>query len=142
MNNDQETVIAGFLTYLQTALSTTFPTIGRRVQFWSDVSEQPALFIRHNAAEDEWQQQLSRVTVELEAWIYTKTISPDDVPDTNLNAAVLAFRNALAPDNVMTHTFTIGGLAYWCRVEGRSEYYPGDIAGQAVAIVPVKIILP
>jgi hypothetical protein len=126
------------------SFTTGFLTTGRRTILWTQVASQPALFLRHTATEDDWNNIVfSRVTVEAEIWIYSRAGADPDAPaDTSLNNLVRAVRESFAPDNHGTNTFTLGGLVYWCRIEGKSDYDPGDIDGQSKAVLPVRLMLP
>ncbi len=126
------------------ALVTGFQTTGRRLIPPSDVTAQPALFLRNVDDEDAWSNSvMPRTTLSVEVWIYSQGgQNPDLAPAVALNNLVDAVRAAFAPDNAMARTFTLGGLAQWCRIEGKTEYSPGDLDGQAGAMIPVKILVP
>jgi hypothetical protein len=141
MNNDAESVLAALESYFRSALRPPFETISRRVKLLSEITKQPALFILHKDTEDTWQQQMQRSTLGLIIRVST-THGPTEIPSTKMNALLLALRNSLAPDNKQTNTFTIGGAAYWCRIDGTTEIYPGDTTDSSVAYVPMKILLP
>lgn len=135
--------LSGNMTAPGTAVSFTAGMLafGRRLPS-SDPTEQPALYLVHLESEDAWSNvRNARSRIEGQIWIYTKS-GADDVPSTLLNALIYALKNSFAPDNFQTGTFTIGGLCSWCRIEGKSLYYPGDGADQAVVVVPVVITLP
>jgi len=120
-----------------------FLTTGRRVPYWKEANNQPALFLRHIADEDDFQGNLSVTTVEAEWWIYSRAgEDPDFPPDTALNNLVRAVRDAMAPDDSMQWRFTIGGRCHWCRIEGRQEYDDGTLDAQSKARLTVKITLP
>jgi hypothetical protein len=143
MTTDVEPFIAALFTALQSdaVLAGQVKTFGRRLKWWQETAEQPALFLRHVADEDQYDHDtLGRTTVECEIWVYAKT-GPDDVPDTTLNAVVAAVRNVLAQDDG-DGSFTLGGLVYWCRIEGKSQYDPGDADQQGKAIIPVRMLVP
>ena len=126
------------------ALTTGFQTTGRRVLLWSKVAAQPALFLRNVDDEDVWDNPvLPKTTLDVEVWIYSRAgANPDLAPGVGLNNLVDAVRAAFKPDNPMTRTLTLGGLVQWCRIEGKSDFDPGDLDGQAKAVVPVKILVP
>jgi len=143
MSGDFEPVMQALFSQLTGAA--TFATTGRRVQHWTQVSEQPALFLRRTGVMYDYQGLLPIRTLVCEAWIYCNVgQDPDANPDatlTDLEASVLA---RLAPDvrDDDEARFTLGGLVYWCRVEGRSDISPGDQGGQAIARIPILITLP
>jgi hypothetical protein len=124
--------------------TTGFLTTGRRVKHWSQVSDQPALFLRRIGVTDEQDQQFETTTLECEAWIYCNAgEDPDLAPDEALTCLERLVRESFAPDaDYGEPRFTIGGLAYWCRIEGRSDISPGDQGGQAIARLPIRVTLP
>src|SRR4051812_19297017 len=93
-----EQIVDALFHLLQTECGDTFKTYGRRVKWWRDVNEQPALFIRHTADDYEYAgEDLPIITVEADIFIYSKSPQgPDAVPDTELNACVAAVQSALA----------------------------------------------
>lgn len=125
-------------------MTTGFLTTGRRVLRWSDVSSQPALFLRGADEELEYPQTILQMqTIDGEIWIYSNSgQNPNAVPETALNNLMDAIQAAFAPDAPGTGRFTIGNLVHWCRLEGRIEKDPGDTSGQAIAVMPVRITVP
>lgn len=126
------------------AFSTGFQTVGRRVKYAKDVNAQPALFLRHTADEDEsdW-GALNHTIIECEVFVFSRAgEDPDAVPDTTLSHLVRAIRRAMKPDDDDRQVFTLGGIAYWCGIKGRSEYDDGALDGQSKAYIPISIMLP
>ena len=125
-------------------MTTGFLTMGRRLKRWDDVPSQPALFLRSGDEELEYVQTIMQAqTIGAEIWIYSNAgQNPDAVPETALNNLLDAVQAAFAPDDRLTNRFTLGGLVHWCRLEGKVEKDPGDIGGQAIAVVDVKITVP
>jgi hypothetical protein len=126
------------------SLSTGFLTTGRRFKHWSEVPDQPALFLRAKKEELEYPSTVfQQQTIRAEAWIYSNDgKDPDVVPETLLNNLLDAVQAAMAPDNRSTNTFTLGGLVYWCRLSGEIEKDSGDVDGQAIAVADIEIIVP
>ena len=143
---DTVTLSAPVATAGEGPFTTGFLTTGRRTAHWSQVTAQPALFLRHIGTVDEYdhQQFFSRTTLECEVWIYANAgQDPNAAPDVMLNILDQLVRSSFTPDgDYGDPRYTIGGLAYWCRIEGRSDYSPGDQGGQAIARIPVRITLP
>jgi hypothetical protein len=131
---------------VEAPFSTGFMTTGRRLQHWTQVAAQPALFLRRIGTIDEYEHGsfFSRTTLECEVWIYSSAgKNPDAVPDVMLGCLDQMVRQSFAPDgDYGDPRYTVGGLAYWCRIEGKSDYSPGDQGGQAIARLPVRITLP
>jgi hypothetical protein len=129
---------------LQVPMTTGFLTFSRRFKHWSDVTEQPALFLRDTDEQIEYiNTVMQRQIIKAEIWIYSNAgQDPDAVPGTALNNLLDAVQCAFAPDQPGTGMFTLGGLVNWCRLAGKIEKEPGDIGGQAIAVADVEIIVP
>jgi hypothetical protein len=140
---NHEAVVDALFAWL-VAQTTGFETTGRRLRHWNQVAAQPALYVRHTGTTDAYCGQLPMPTLDCEVWIYSNAgKNPDVAPDTSLNTLVQQVRSCLTPvDPTDDGRFTLNGLVYWCRIEGRSDYSPGDQGGQAIARIPVRITLP
>jgi hypothetical protein len=127
------------------ALTTGFLTFSRRFRWWTDVTDQPALFLRGDDEEMEYTNTvLQAQIIKAEVWIYSKAgENPDLAPEMPLNNLLDAVQNgAFAVDDRMRNRCTLGGLVEWCRIIGKIEKNPGDLDGQAIAVTPVEIIVP
>ena len=135
----------------QAALTQGVQTSGRRLQHWSKVSAQPALFIDDG---DELHPDTAsgipqKLTLEAEIWLYANGgQNPDAVPATQLNALIAAIEETLAPTAVFNgrsvqnvQTLGLPNVEH-CRIEGRLIKYSGHLGGQARAVVPVRILIP
>lgn len=122
------------------SFTTGFQTTSRRLQHWSQVEAQPALFLRRLGSDDHFSGEMPMTTIDCEVWIYSQAgEDPDVAPDVALSNLDRLVRQSFAPDE--ESRFTLGGLVYWCRVEGRSLYAPGDQASQGISHIPVRITL-
>ena len=140
MTTDYEAVMAALLSRISSAVP-SFITVGRRVKHWTQVPDQPALFLRRVGMLDHHNGSMPTMTMECELWICCNAgENPDVIPDAVLTGLEREVRAALAPDD--QNRFTIGGLVYWCRIEGKSDISPGDQGPQAIARIPVRITLP
>jgi hypothetical protein len=134
-----EAAISLLQSTLQSSVGDIFRIIGRRHILSSEIPEYPALYITHFANEDEWTGGgLVRTTLDLRLYIYATT-TDKDIPDTILNGLVAQLAQAFTPDDEGSGEFTINGSVSWVRIEGRTEFYPGDLTDQAIAVVPVRI---
>jgi hypothetical protein len=124
-------------------LSSGFRTIGRRLKFWSQVGEQPALFLRQGPEEVQAHGTgfPPRDHLEAEIWIYAQACSSDGVAAEALNPLIDAVEIALQPPNSYHERQTLGGLVTHAWIEGRIEIDPGDLDNQAKAVIPVKILV-
>jgi hypothetical protein len=140
MSADFETVMSALLAHISAAVP-SFVSTGRRVIHWTQCAAQPALFLRRIGMSDHHSGSMPIITMECELWIYCNAGENLDVaPDTALTVLENEVRASLAPDD--QNRFTIGGLVYWCRIEGHSDISPGDQGPQAIARIPVRITLP
>jgi hypothetical protein len=135
-----EDAITLFQETLQTAVGDIFPVISRRHVQASTIPNFPALYISHFSDDDEWTGSgLVRTLIDLRLYIYART-SKDQVPDTVLNTLVAQLAAVFAPDDP-SNEFTMGQRVSWVRIQGKSSFYPGDLSDQALAIVPVSMLL-
>lgn len=124
--------------------ATTWRTVSNRLRLWSDVSvdQQPAAFLVTHREMDEYRGLgLYRRKLDLGIWCYCRSDSLPGAPmlDTMMDAFEAAFNPA---DNPSTNSNTLGGLVYWCRIEGRVFKDPGDIDFQTLLIVPLSVEMP
>jgi hypothetical protein len=76
------------------------------------------------------------------SWLlYAYSTDPTVAPSTALNAMVDAVMTALAPNNI-TGQFTLGGLVTYAAVDGDIEIFEGVLGDRAIAIVPIRIVVP
>lgn len=124
--------------------TTGFRTTSRRLRMPNDVAAQPALFLR-NESEDVSPRSARmpmRLTMRCEAWIYSRAgTAADAVPGATLNHILDAITRVLEP-LPGRELQTLGGLAHHCWIEGQVELHPGDLDGQALAIIPISILVP
>ena len=76
--------------------------------------------------------------------VYLNAKDPSIVGAALLNGVMDALDTAFAlsgGDRVLGRN-TLNGTAYHCRIDGKALKYPGDLDGDALLIVPVKIVLP
>lgn len=121
--------------------TTGFLTTGRRIKHWTQVAAQPALFLRRLGVTHEWSGHLPIVTLECEAWLYSAAgKDPNAAPDEALGALEQLVLQSFAPDD--DERFTLAGRVYWCRIEGRADYSPGDQGEQGICRLPIRVTLP
>ena len=142
MSIARETIMQALFDLLNTP--GTYKTSSRRLKFWQDVTAQPALFVRHVG--DEVMPRATRIpgklVIEAEAWVYSKGgADPDVAPETSLNALLDSIEAAIQPAAAQ-EVQTLGGLVTHCWIEGKIELHPGDIGGQAIAVVPIRMLVP
>lgn len=121
-----------------------FVTASRRLRHWSDVgpAEQPALFVVQKSETAQRRKGLPpKWTLAVDVFVYAH--APDDVtaPTTALNPLLDAIEAVLAPADP-TATQTLGGVVEHAWIAGKIETDEGVLGGQAVAIIPVEILVP
>ena len=127
--------------FAEVAAAANFVTVSRRLRHWSDVgpAEQPALFQAQKGETAKRMRGLPpRWTLEVDLFVYAQ--SPDELtaPATVLNPLIDAIETALAPQGAVQ---TLGGLASHAWIAGKIETDEGVLGGQAVAIVPIEIVV-
>jgi len=128
------------------AAAANFVTASRRLRHWGDVgpAEQPALFQAQKSETAKRARGLPpRWTLEVELYVYAQ--APDELtaPATVINPLLDAVEAALAPSgaDLATATQTLGGLVSHCWIAGKIQTDEGVLGGQAVAIVPIEIVI-
>ena len=143
MNREQ---IYGAL-FAKLSAAANFATASRRLRHWGDVgpAEQPALFQAQKSETAKRMRGLPpRWTLEVELYVYAQ--APDELtaPASVLNPLLDAIEAALAPAGVdlAANVQTLGGLVSHCWISGKVQTDEGVLGGQAVAIVPIEIVVP
>lgn len=77
-----------------------------------------------------------------EAWVYSNSgAAPSAIPSATLNYVLDALMRVLEPDPIR-EVQTLGGLVHNCWIEGQIELHAGDLDGQAIVVIPIRILLP
>lgn len=121
-----------------------FATASRRLKHWADVpaEAQPALFMSQTgerAATKTGEPTIWALRVDL--YLYATEADPTASPAVKLNALIDAVAGALQPDTLGTGRCTLGGLVHYARIEGDIQTDEGTLGSQAVAIVPIQILV-
>lgn len=125
---------------------TSWLKVDKRLKLWSDVSpdQQPCAYVVTHREMNEYRNLgLLRRRLEIGVWCYSRSdnsIGQDDL-DNMMKAFDAAF-GAAAVDDSSRNAFTLGGLVYWCRIEGRVFKDPGDNDNQTLLIVPIVCEMP
>lgn len=132
--------------------ASTWVTTSNRLKLWGDVpsQDQPYACVtkhreRRDVARTPLQAGLEVRYMVLSIYCYARTDGIDD-PSINgsdyLDTMMEAFDVAFTPDKMGTLLLTLGGLAYYVRMEGQIFQDPGDIDNQAMMIVPLLVEMP
>jgi hypothetical protein len=120
----------------------------RRLKLWSDVpmANRPACFIFEGGFETySWSEgAIAKRVLEARVFIYLNAKDPTVIGASLLNDVMDALDSAfeISGQDMLIGRKTLGGLVYHCRIDGRPMKDPGDLDGDALLIVPVKLILP
>jgi hypothetical protein len=130
--------------------ASTWLTSERRLRNWNqvDASQQPALFLVQHREGYETQSGLrQRRWLEVGAWCIAKSGDPSAgiIGDDLLDTMEEAIEALILPDNLSRNEMTLGGLAWSVRIDRQDGIFirdPGDTDGQALLILPIRILLP
>ena len=120
----------------------------RRLKLWSDVppAMRPACFLFEGGAEtyDNAAGGTPKRSLELRLFIYVDAHDPRIIGAATLNAIMDALDVALAPASadLALGRSTLGGTVYRCSIDGKPLKDPGDLDGDGLLVVPIRIILP
>ncbi len=140
---NRESIITALFALVSAAAP--FATASRRLQLWSSVAaaDKPAVFLceRSEIYTHASEAVPATVTLNVDIYIYIDAGKDQSVfPISTLNQLIDAVDLALAP-NPLTGLQTLGGLASHCWIEGKIMKDAGDLDGDGVAIIPLKILV-
>ena len=128
--------------------SPLFVTATRKLKHWEDVQPdgQPALFqlqrheqvVRKPGLPPRWE-------LGLDLYLYVHTagnLDPDVIPSQLMNPLLDAVESSFVVDDPQGNRVTLGGLVYNCYIDGAVEIFEGNLGDQAVAILPITVLVP
>lgn len=119
-------------------------TCSRILQHWDDVSPnmQPAIYM---AQDTQLAEQVTgfptKYLLGAKVWIYAHRDTGEVVPSAQVNNILDALDEALKPAPSPTNKQTLGGLVEHCWISGAIETDEGTLGNQAVAIVPIQMLV-
>jgi hypothetical protein len=125
-----------------------FARTGRRLVLWDDVpaTERPALYmLEHNEAYSHPSETLQKRELHATLFVYTDAKDATIVGATQINTILDELDAALTPsgrDAFVGNRQTLGGLVSHCYIDGEVVKDPGDLDGDGLLIVPIRILLP
>ncbi len=151
MNVSREAVMAALVAKLQGAAfsapvngKTTFASMSRRLKLWADTpkSQRPALFLTEHREQQSYQSEAlqGRTTLNVDLFVYIDASDMNTVPAISLNIIMDAIETALKPAPTDDGRQTLGGLVSHCRIDGQVMKDPGDLDGDGLLWVPLKIV--
>lgn len=139
----RETIFAALFTLASSGAQ--WKTKSRRLKHWADVApaDQPALFMSQGNQNARFTMNTPTIwTFDVEFYIYAHT-GGDELtsPATIINPLLDQLVTNLLP-LPLTGEQTLGNLVTLCRIDGDLITDEGVLGDQAVAIIPVKLLLP
>ena len=122
--------------------SDLFVTATRRIKEYADVDQATQPAILQLELGEKWAEPGTppqAVTLRARIYIYCESNDPTQPVSTQINAALDAVADALAPDDVDERQ-TLNGLVYNTAITGEVTIAEG-LSGQSEAIVPIEIML-
>ncbi len=129
--------------------SYSYQYVSRRFKTWEDIAAtaKPALFLQDYSEDHVRNRALvpAQRTIMYECLIFiSKGLDPNTTPIDQLNKLIDLIDpvsgGVLTPDDKLSGRQTLGGLVYDCYIEGKVIKVPGDLDGQGMATLPIKII--
>jgi hypothetical protein len=136
---------------LLNAVSNAYPwKLGpaRRLKLWSDVpaTSRPACFLFEGGQETySWSENaVPRRIIEVRLFMYLSAKDPAISGAALLNGVMDSLDSAfaLSGGDLILGRNTLGGTVYSCRIDGKVLKDPGDLDGDALLILPIKLALP
>ncbi len=132
------------------AISAAYPwgLASRRMKLWGEVpvSLRPALFQLESGPESyQWTSPaVLRRTLETKLFLYFASQDPATPGSIAINAALDAIDAALAPAgaDALHGRQTLGGAVHDCKITGVPVRDPGDLDGDGLAVVNVRLVAP
>jgi hypothetical protein len=132
------------------AVSAAYPwgLASRRLKLWSEAPAalRPALFQLEAGAEIyTWTSPATpRRTLEAKLFLYFDARDPAIPGASAINAALDALDAALTPvgADLALGRQTLGGIVHDCKINGVPLRDPGDLDGDGLAVVAVRVVLP
>lgn len=143
---------ASFVTVNSQGQAINFVTSGRRLRFWDEVpgAMMPAIFlteVKESHLRGDLQTPAVR-SIMYHAFIYINdgankaaVVTPITTLNNILDSIDPVFGGVLKPQT-MSNRQTLGGLVYDCYIDGEPEKVPGDLDGQGLMTIPIKVIMP
>jgi hypothetical protein len=147
---NRETIYASvfaFFSALTAGGSPLFKSATRSLTTWESVSpdDSPALLTRQRAEQADRKKGFpTKWTLHMDLFLYAHTGANNDpsiIPAQVLNPLLDAIEASLAIDDQSNAACTLGGLVSHCAINGTVEIYQGNLGDEAVAIVPIEILV-
>jgi hypothetical protein len=120
----------------------------RKLKLWSDVPpmSRPACFLFEGGQETyTWSEgAVAKRAIEVKLFVYLNAKDQNVLGASLINSVMDALDQAFAISggDLASGRNTLSGTVYSCRIDGRPLKDPGDLDGDALLVVPIKIVLP
>jgi len=140
---DRETAYLALFNWLQVSQYTSgIKTFTRKLKHWNDVAneDQPALYMSQTGEMAKPILGLPpAIVLECDLYLYVQTNGEEVGPI--INPILDAIGNALTPPQGADNKQTLGGLVHHCWIEGQTQIFEGNLGDEAVATIPVKMLV-
>lgn len=126
----------------------SFKLTSRRVKLFTDAPVQPCCYQAEPASSEGQVTGMPYKTILEAFWIIYHQVGNDNnaIPTIENNLIVGGCRRALAPlptdVGFLDKRNTLGQLVYHCFISGRIFKEPGDMDGQGMLTIPIKLLVP
>ncbi len=140
--------VFAFFSALTVGGSPAFKTATRKLDTWDGVEAEdcPALLISQRTETAEFRKGLPlKWRLNLDLYLYVRTNAQNDpsiIPSQVLNPLLDAIEDALKRDDIANDACTLGGLVSHCSYSGSITITEGTLGDEAVALVPISILVP
>lgn len=125
-----------------------FLTVSRRVVLFNDCPAQPACYQAEHADTVAQVTGMPYKTILQAKWLVYQNVAGDPkalgVVENNL--ILQGIHEALAPlpgdPGFHDQRNTLGGLVHHCFIQGELFKDPGDLDGQGMMVIPIKVLVP
>lgn len=125
-----------------------FVTMSRRVVLFADCPEQPACYQAEHGDQVAQVTGLPYKTILEVKWIIYQNVAqdPNMLGAVENNLIIEGCYRALAPKpndpGFLDKRNTLGGLVHHCFISGALFKDPGDLDGQGMLVIPIKVLVP
>ena len=124
-----------------------FKTATRNLAHWDTVPGEdcPCLLLRQGKETARYKQGMPTVwTLSPMLWLYVRTNfqnDPNQIVGSIINPLVDAIEASIKIDDFTNHRCTLGGIVSHCAIQGTLEIIEGTMGDEAVAIIPLEIVV-
>jgi hypothetical protein len=147
MTTPRDVAIEALLRLVASAYARKFGP-SRKLKLWTDVppASRPACFLFEGGQETySWSEgAIPKRVIEAKLFVYLNAKDQSVLGASLINGVMDALDAAfaLSGGDLASGRNTLSGAVYSCRIDGRPLKDPGDLDGDALLIVPVKMTLP